>query len=360
MSISFETLALAKHFATGLSLGSFSNTHIEGNTIVFNMSDGVTEVRYTVPTPKDGVSVSSVKINAQNHLIVTLSDGSRIDAGELTVDAIVDIKIEDNKLIYITNSGTEVEVGELPKGALEEQLKCTTEIGSIKSGKIYNVGTSFETILRDILIKQEPPAITVTLTPSDVLYDVVDDMVSSIGIKTVASKKTNDIKEIEIFVNNVSVKKITSGVTSGGIFNYTHDFDLPTNEDFTIKVVCKDVENLSTTKSITVKFVGKTYYGYIDSTIGEPTESQIKALQNNVLKDVKGMKYSNITFDYNKVVYAYPKSFGELESIKDEVNNFTYYPGSFTKLNCVIDGIDYLVYVQNSPTQAIDVELTFK
>lgn len=357
MSISFETLAVAKTFAKNLALGGYSNVTVSGTTVTFKMHDG-TLVSVTLPTPADGVSVVNAQINAQNHLIVTLSNGSRIDAGELTVDAIVDVKIEDGKLIYITNSGAEVEVGELPKGALEEQLKCTTEIGSVKSGKIYNVGTSFETILRDILIKQEPPAITVTLTPPDTLYDVVDDMVSSIGIKTVVTKKTNNVKEIEFFVNDVSVRKITSGVASGGIFNYTHDFDLPTNEDFTIKVVCKDIEDLSTTKSILVKFVGKTYYGFVDPAIGEPTEAQIKALQNNVLKDVKGFVYKNITFDYNKVVYAYPKSFGELSSIKDIENNINY-TNSFTKTFVTIDEMDYVCYIQNDASQSVGINITF-
>lgn len=355
--LSVITLALAKKFASGLALGGYTQVTAIENQVKFTMADG-TPVTVTLPIPKDGISIVNVQINAQNHLIVTLSDGNKIDAGDLTVDAIVDIKIEDGKLIYVTNSGAEIDVGEFPKGALEEQLKCTTEIGSIKSGKIYNVGTSFETILRDILIKQEHPAITVTLTPPDTLYDVVDDTVSSIGIKTVATKKTNDIKEIEIFVNNVSVKKITSGVASGGTFYYTHDFNLPINEDFTIKVVCKDVENLSTTKSIPVKFVGKTYYGFVDPTIGEPTEAQIKALQNNTLKDTNKFVYKNIIFDYNKVVYAYPKEFQVLSSIKDLDNNINY-TNSFTKTEVKIDGIDYLCYTQNNASKANGINITF-
>lgn len=35
------------------------------------------------PTPKDGISITAVSIDENNHLICTMSDGSTIDAGEL-------------------------------------------------------------------------------------------------------------------------------------------------------------------------------------------------------------------------------------------------------------------------------------
>lgn len=37
----------------------------------------------SIPLPQDGVSIINVEINADNHLICTLSDNSTIDAGEL-------------------------------------------------------------------------------------------------------------------------------------------------------------------------------------------------------------------------------------------------------------------------------------
>ena len=89
-----------------------------------------------------------------------------------------------------------------------------------------------------------------------------------------------------------------------------------------------------------------------------PTEAQIKALQNFTLKGVKGFKYNDISFDYNKVVYAYPASFGDLESIKDVENNVNY-TNSFTKTNVTVDGITYVYYTQNDASQAVAINLTF-
>ena len=115
---------------------------------------------------------------------------------------------------------------------------------------------------------------------------------------------------------------------------------------------------MSTSKSISVKFVGKSYYGTVNADVGEPTEAVVKALQNNVLKDTKGLKYEHITMDYGKVVYAYPASFGDLTSIKDVKNNLNYFE-SFSKITVSVDGLLYNCYTQIDPSASTDVELTF-
>ena len=115
---------------------------------------------------------------------------------------------------------------------------------------------------------------------------------------------------------------------------------------------------MTTTKSITVKFVGKSYYGTVGDSVGEPTDVIIKALQNNTLKDVKKLVYSHITMDYGKVVYAYPASFGALTKISDEKNNINY-TNSFTRTTVTVDGISYYCYTQTESSASSDVELTF-
>ena len=109
---------------------------------------------------------------------------------------------------------------------------------------------------------------------------------------------------------------------------------------------------------ILVKFVGKSYYGTVDASVGTITEAIIKSLQNNTLKDVKGLTYSGITMDYGKVVYAYPADFGNLSSIKDVPNNINY-TNSFTKTVVSVDGISYNCYTQNDPAASSNVQLTF-
>ena len=320
------TLALAKKHADQLALGGYTNVTAVENQVRFTMHDG-TVVTVTLPLPEDGVSVENLDIR-NSHLFCMLSDGTEIDAGEL------------------------------PSGSLKEKIVVSNPVGSATAGKEYDVNTPFETLLHDILVKEETPVVAITLTPSRTLYDKVTETLDAVSIKTVATKKTYEIKDIKIFIDDVLVKTFTDGVATGGIFNFAFTYPSPINTDSVIKVVATDVKNLASTKTTAIKFVGKTYYGYIDSNLGSPTEAQIKALQNFTLKDVKGFKYNDISFDYNKVVYAYPASFGDLESIKDVENNINY-TNSFTKTNVTVDEITYVCYTQNDASQAVAINLTF-
>ena len=73
------TLAMAKNYTNRVASG-FSSVSVDGNTIHFTLNDGQ-QVSMTVPTPKDGVSITNAAINEQGHLICTLSNGEQIDAG---------------------------------------------------------------------------------------------------------------------------------------------------------------------------------------------------------------------------------------------------------------------------------------
>lgn len=73
------TYSLLNKKIKGLTSG-IQGASISGTTITFTMADGSKEVM-TFPTPADGVSITDVDVNTDKHLIVTLSDGSTVDAG---------------------------------------------------------------------------------------------------------------------------------------------------------------------------------------------------------------------------------------------------------------------------------------
>lgn len=75
------TYALLNKKIKGLTSG-IQGASISGTTITFTMADGTKEVM-TFPVPTDGVSVTDVDVNADKHLICTMSDGTSIDAGEI-------------------------------------------------------------------------------------------------------------------------------------------------------------------------------------------------------------------------------------------------------------------------------------
>lgn len=239
-------------------------------------------------------------------------------------------------------------------GVLEEEIKPNVVMGSVKSE--YPVGTSLEEIIRDMLTEKIAPSVTMNLNPATTLYDETKDSISSLTINAIVTKKTNDIKKIEYFINNSLVKTNETGVAAGGTFPYIYNTTI--DDDVTIKVVVTDSEGMTATASKTITFIGQSYYGLVDAETGEPTEALVKTL-NKTLKNTKKYVYSGITTTWAKICYAYPAELGKLTSIMDKVNNFNY-TTSFQLNTKTIDGISYYVYTLIEPTGADGVELTFE
>ena len=337
---------------------------------------------------ENGVSVTGVSIGAGNRLIVTLSNGTSVDAGELPVadnaDAIsytnakkpdattvkdgIDAALSQSAgdISYTKDGSPEISTVKLAldkalsSGAtLSEPLTVNNPVGSATSGKVYAKDTSLESVIRDMLIKEEAPTLTLNISPNRTLYDVVEETVSSVTMNAVVGKKTYNLSKVEFYVDNVL--KNTQNISAGGTYAYIATFSPATNQNFTLKAIAYDSKAgtpLSTTKTVQVKFVAKSYWGTVDDSTPSPTEAIIKALTNKTLKDVKKLLYSGITMDYGKVVYAYPASFGALTSIKDLVNNINY-TDSFSKTTVTVDGIQYFCYTQTESSAADGIELTF-
>ena len=68
---------IAEHAVSGVQSMSVS-----GQTLTINTKDsGV--LTMTFPTPKDGVSVTNIDVNANNQIVFTMSDGSEIISGKI-------------------------------------------------------------------------------------------------------------------------------------------------------------------------------------------------------------------------------------------------------------------------------------
>jgi hypothetical protein len=226
-------------------------------------------------------------------------------------------------------------------GILTEKLEATTTIGSA-TGKTYAAGTKLEDIIRDILTTYQKCSITITLNPTNELYDVVEDTLDEITTTAIVTKGTNNITEVSFFVDGIELKEITSGVADGGTFSYKHSFDTPTNKTFTIKVTATDGKQ-ATTVTKTITFIGKSYFGTVSEFVEEPSETDIKFLQNKVLKNTRKLTYSGIQVDYGKVLYAYPKSLGALTKITDADGRD--YTASYKSGEVTVDGIEYIYYL---------------
>ena len=222
------------------------------------------------------------------------------------------------------------------------------DIGGIKKNQTFTDATLQE--MFDMLLHPyEKPTMTLGINPAKTIYDKVAETLASITINANVTKKTENIKEIRFYVDNVLVNTDTAH-PNGGLVSYTHTFASPTNTTFNVKIECEDIKGATSKVSANtnVYFVGKSYYGVVEDD-GSPyaiTESLIKGLSKTEVKIKKALTYKNINATFGRIVYAYPKdlpSGGALTSIKDQGTGWSVFD-SYTSQEITIDGITYLCY----------------
>ena len=221
-------------------------------------------------------------------------------------------------------------------------------IGGIKKNQTFNNATLQE--MFDMLLHPyEKPTMTLGINPAKTIYDKVAETLASITINANVTKKTENIKEVRFYVNNVLVNTDTAH-PNGGLVSYTHTFASPTNTTFNVKIECEDIKGATSRVSANtnVYFVGKSYYGVVedDGTSFAITESLIKGLSKTEVKIKKALTYKNINATFGRIVYAYPKNLpsgGALTSIKDQGTGWSVFD-SYTSQEITIDGITYLCY----------------
>ena len=221
-------------------------------------------------------------------------------------------------------------------------------IGGIKKNQTFNNATLQE--MFDMLLHPyEKPAMTLGINPAKTIYNKVTETLASITINANVTKKTENIKEVRFYVDNVLVNTDTTH-PNGGLVSYTHTFTSPTNTTFNVKIECEDIKGATSkiSANTNVYFVGKSYYGVVedDGTSFAITESLIKGLSKTEVKIKKALTYKNINATFGRIVYAYPKNLpsgGALTSIKDQGTGWSVFD-SYTSQEITIDGITYLCY----------------
>ena len=278
----------------------------------------------------------------------------RVNGVELPViDKTVDIEIPE--YIYIGNTEPTDEnvvlwINPDEAGGAGGSYSGTSgiAIGGIKKNQTFNNATLQE--MFDMLLHPyEKPTMTLGINPAKTIYDKVAETLASITINANVTKKTENIKEIRFYVDNVLVNTDTSH-PNGGLVSYTHTFTSPTNTTFNVKIECEDIKGATSkiSANTNVYFVGKSYYGVVedDGTPFAITESLIKGLSKTEVKIKKALTYKNINATFGRIIYAYPKNLpsgGALTSIKDQGTGWSVFD-SYTSQEITIDGITYLCY----------------
>ena len=229
------------------------------------------------------------------------------------------------------------------------EILTVNALGGIAAGADLN-GLTVREILAKLLYPDVAPRITATGTPNGGVYEKGDNKEIT-NVKAVVTKKSEAITKVEVFNGSVSLGiKEGDEVKAGGTFNFPVTVSVPsTNVVLTAKVT--DAANKTYTANTgTFNFVYPYYVGVCaeDAVIDE---ALVKGLTKKV--EAKGNKTIAYTCDNQKMVFAYPKAYGNLKSVIDP-NNFDV-TGTFTKQEVSITGLDgtaqaYNVYVNGAST----------
>ena len=241
-------------------------------------------------------------------------------------------------------------------------LYYTNETPTVVAHGGIDAGTTFDNkavrdILGDILYPYVAPTGSCSvLTPSNggTFEAGMETIISKVRVSV--TKKSRDIKSISIYsTDNLGTAlntKNDASIANGGNFDF--DISKPINtpvSNLKIRATITDADNKSiNVESGAFNVVYPIFYGVADTT----TEINSIFVANLTKKiEVKGNKSISYTANNQKMVFAYPKSYGVLTSIIDP-NNFNV-TDTFTRSEVSVicsddNSIPYYVYVNEAST----------
>ena len=221
-------------------------------------------------------------------------------------------------------------------------------LGGIKAGENLN-NMPVQQLLTKLLYPYVAPTISASSTPNGGTFEKGNNQTVT-SIKAVVTKKSEKITKVEVFDGSTSLGvKEGVEVENGGTFTFPVSVPVSANKNFQAKVTDASEKTVSANTG-SFSFVYPYYMGVCaeDATIDE---TLIKGLTKKV--EAKGPKSHAFTCDYQRMIFAYPKSHGTLKSIIDP-NNFDV-TGTFGVQEVSIVGLDgtaqtYYVYVNSAST----------
>jgi hypothetical protein len=237
-----------------------------------------------------------------------------------------------------------------------------TSIGGIPSGSNLN-GLTIKEILNKLLFPYVAPTLSASLTysPSGNTFEY-GQIVFISEIKGTVTKKSELITSVKFLDNTTILTEITSGVGSSASYTYT----FPEQARITSSLSSSRFRFSVTDASGKTYYANTTnlnfYYPYYIGVVGESETINASVIQSLTKKvEAKGNKANNFTTNNQRMVIAYPKSYGNLARILD-ANSFDV-TSTFTKSELSLECMDgttqqYYVYVNNAST-VTNFKMTF-
>lgn len=265
------------------------------------------------------------------------------------------------EVVYLETSADQVEtdserqfVSEAKKTQYDENTIYTNEMATVNSIGGIAAGTTFDNmpvneVLTKLLYPYVAPTVSASSNPNGGTFEKGNNQTVT-KITANVTKKSERISKIEFLDgSNVLETKIGSEIQNGGSHAITTSIAVNSNKNFSVKVT--DATNkVYTANTGSFNFVYPYYMG-VCAENAEINEALVKGLTKKV--EGKGNKTHAFTCDFQRMIFAYPKSHGQLRQIIDP-NNFDV-TGTFGVQEVSITGLDgttqaYYVYVNSAST----------
>ena len=165
------------------------------------------------------------------------------------------------------------------------------------------------------------------------------------GVKVSWTQGSASVMQIDVKNGSTTLKSINGGVSSPTTVTLDSSLSVTTDTQLTVELTDATGKTY-TAKTGKYTFVSPYYYGAVAASVTSPTASNITALNKKI--EAKGNKSYNFTCNNQKMVYAYPKSYGALSKILD-ANSFDV-TGTFTRSEVTVGGVVYYVYINDAST----------
>ena len=243
---------------------------------------------------------------------------------------------------YVDNKISESDI-------LVTDMTVINGIGGIESGSDLNGMTTLE-ILNRLIFPYVAPSITVSSTPNGGLYEK-GNVQTITNVRVAVTKKSEKITKIEIFDGETSLGILEGiNIENGGVFNFEVNVSVNSINKQLSAVVTDNSNKSYSSKTNSFNFVYPYYVGVCDVN-SEITESLIKGLTKKI--ETKGSKTITYTTDNQRMIFAYPTSYGLISKILD-ANSFDV-TNTFSHSTLDIIGLDntsqsYYVYINGAST----------
>lgn len=240
------------------------------------------------------------------------------------------------------------------KGFYDENTAYTNDMATVNGLGGIAAGTTFDNmpvneVLTKLLYPYVAPSVSASSSPNGGVFEFGNNQ-NVTNIRASVTKKSEKITKVEA-LNGGEVLGTKEGaeVANGGNIDFPVTQAVSGNKNFAVRVTdaANKVYNANTGSFTFVYpyFMGKCAN---DATINEDL---VKGLTKKI--ETKGNKSQAFTCNFERMVFAYPKSYGAIKQILDP-NNFDV-TGTFGRQEVSIVGLDgttqvYYVYVNSAST----------